>query len=181
MIQQEHLFPCSQVLSVTVLPQSQSFGETLQTQTQPKWTVSVRGNKEAVPELRSQPSSALPYWCLQALGSRRCFSSTQPHRLCSPRKGYLGMASSGWSFETQREYWSTFKITTLSDPLLPSTNRLFVLSPFCVLPHCLFPSDSLHKPFTLFSVTVFPLLLSESCSFASCKVLVIVVSPWWIS
>lgn len=82
----------------------------LQTQTQPTWAVSVSGSKEAGPEPRSQLPSALRCWCLLAVGSRRCFSSTQPHCLCSPRKGCLGLVSSGWSFETQRRYWIESKL-----------------------------------------------------------------------
>lgn len=75
-----------------------------------------------------------------------------------------------------KEILDTIKITTLSDPLRPSANRWLLLSPFRVLPHCLFLSDSLHKPFTLFSITVFPLLISKSFSFVSCKVLGILAS-----
>lgn len=141
MIEEENSLPCSQVLCFGVLPQSWSFEERLQTQTQPKWAVPLQGIKETALELCSQLFSALPHWCLQVVGCRRCFSSFQPHSLGTPRKSYWGSTSSGQSFAT---HMGSFKITISSDLLLPASNRLFLLSHFCVILHCLIPTNLSH-------------------------------------
>lgn len=135
MIEEENSLPSSQAHSFRVLTQSLSFDERLQTQTQPEWAVPLQVNRDCSTAMVTAFFSTAP---LMVAGTRVQEMLLLPP---TPQPDCWGSASTGRSFETHKGSWNTFKITASSDLLLPGPNRLFRLSHFCVIPHCLIPPN----------------------------------------